>query len=341
MGSLLLLHFVILALMGLGLTTGLSIEWQIPEPPPSNFQRLRDTLVMYLIAYPVAIVWLLSEYPVDHWQSRKEQRAAVPRSIPKRRRALSRTSSRSGLGIFGKLPYEIRRIIFVEVLRGQVLHIDNPKHLPRRLAHYRCTGLSQSAWRQSDKIDKCGNGTMGLLKACRASYKETVVLLYTTTTFAIDGWIPGIKTFLYFCRSIRPWRLASITNLYVHSIAGIAEPLIQRLLPCWIRLWDVVTTKMTSLKHLTLHLSLSLRLPLPSDEAWVKPILQVRGLTTFDLKLNGQVTLEAEDYYSGIQTLKERLGERICTKRKTSKSSALQEVDRRKNRRTKLFTNKR
>jgi hypothetical protein len=249
------------------------------------------------------------------WRKWKTSRALIPKPLPERRRALSVNRPDSGMGDLGKLPYEIRHMIYVYVLGHQIIHIDNSEYLPNRLGHTRCFQISQFHHHRHDEFDKSGNGKMALLKTCHAIYIEAVGLLYATNTFALYGQTRQIEAFLYFCASIRPWRLASITDLqlsYVEILDGDLQ-----FSSCWNRLWDEIATGMTGLEHLTLRLSLASRLPLSLDEVWVKPMLQVRGVKMLDFRLHGIRGQWTKDYESEMRSFQKRLGEQMCAERGT------------------------
>ncbi len=238
----------------------------------------------------------------------------VPKPLPYNRRALSATRPHSGLGDLCKFPYEIRRMIFIYVLGDQVIHIDNPGHMPNRLSHIRCCEFSQLLHNPRDEeLHTSGNGKMGLLKSSHAIYIEAVGLLYATNSFALYGQARQVEAFLYFCESIRPCRLASISDLQLSYVELLESDL--HFLACWNRLWDTIARRMTGLKRLTLHLGLRSRLPLLLAEDWVKPMLQVRGVKKLNFKLHGFIGRLADDYDTEILLFKERLEEQMFRER--------------------------
>lgn len=166
--------------------------------------------------------------------------------------------------------------------------------------------------------DRAGNGKIDLLKVCRAIYIETCPLLYTTNAFAIMG-ISNLETFLYFSKSIRPWRLASIAKMYINTQVECFEPMLDmfkgskfpRFNEEWTEMWDVIVNRMTGLRFLTVHLKRTYKpiLILEPEEAWVKTMLQVRNLRQFRFELSESQNMPSwtGDYKKQVQWLKEHL----------------------------------
>lgn len=215
-------------------------------------------------------------------------------------------------------------MIYVYVLGHQIIHIDNSEYLPKRLGHTRGFQKSQFLHHRHDEFDKSGNGKMALPKTCHAIYIEAVGLLYATNTFALYGQTRQIEAFFYFCASIRPWRLASITDLQLSYMQVLDCDL--QFLSCWNGMWDEISRGLIGLKHLTLHLSLGSRLQLSLDEAWIKPMMHVQGMRSLDFKLYGITGRWPDDYESEILLFNERLEERMFRERSTPRPTEKRDI---------------
>ena len=156
---------------------------------------------------------------------------------------------------------------------------------------------------------------MGLPKTSRAVYAEAIEVLYTSNTFSIIG-IQNLETFLYWHQSILPHRLASITRLYINIQIECFEPMdymfrssyFPRFNREWGQVWDIITTKMTGLRYVTVHLKRTYKpfLVLRLEEAWVQPMLRVRNLQGFRFELSESDNMPAWDerYKEEVRKLK-------------------------------------
>ena len=74
----------------------------------------------------------------------QDKKAAIPPPLPERPRKLRHLSrprtgkpGSQGGALFAKLPYEIRRMIYIYVLGDEIIHLDHPSDKPR-IVHNRC-----------------------------------------------------------------------------------------------------------------------------------------------------------------------------------------------------------
>lgn len=163
------------------------------------------------------------------------------------------------------------------------------------------------------------DSNVALLSTCKQIYAETQTLLYKNNTIDVDD----LSTFLSFSSSLSPRALHSISSLtiqwtpiwtplsgaehtgsiYAHTHSDVL----------WLSFWRVVSS-MRGLRKLKLSIDLgrfsgavvgggvvvlsgqNSKLPLGVGEAWVQPILQIRGLAEFDLA----VTVRCDGVVRGV-----------------------------------------
>ncbi|KAJ5714260.1 uncharacterized protein N7483_011441 [Penicillium malachiteum] len=153
------------------------------------------------------------------------------------------------------------------------------------------------------------SSSLGLLLSCRAIYAESIDLLYRQNTFDVDD----LYTFIAFASSIGPVLLNTIRRLSVqwmpvwqplsgqdHKGSIYAHTHSDAL---WTEFWAVVSG-MTGLRELGLSIDLGRftgtrggggvvvvagqRIPLILTEAWVLPLLSVRGLDAFEMAVTAR-----------------------------------------------------
>ncbi|MCJ1466987.1 hypothetical protein MMC07_005609 [Pseudocyphellaria aurata] len=142
---------------------------------------------------------------------------------------------------------------------------------------------------QRHNVRKGYNGSfssanIALLQTCRQIYLEAINVLYTTNIFDIDH----LQTLIYLSKSIPPQQFATISTLHVSwpvtyhaaSYHGQVDSMND-----WERVCHVVATKMPGLRHFKVSLSHNAPLSIreESDQDWIKPLLEIRGLRTFNL----------------------------------------------------------
>lgn len=280
---------------------------------------------------------------------KQSARAAIPNPLPERtqkHRALSlprnnRPQSQGG-EFFAKFPYEIRRMIYIYVLGDEIIHLDHPSTKPR-IAHYRCEWITEDG---GSRMDNGGyhshnaygpmskdfrQGKMGLVKTCRAIYIEATDILYTTNTFSVQT-CANLEIFIWFTQSIRPCRLASITDVYINMLADCFAPFWTDLGPGsrfwdfirdWGRVWTIMATRMPALRIVRVRLRRTAQeLGLSTDEDWMRPMLRVRGLKRFDFTLEGNGVYRewSAEYCERLSGLQEYLSRTLCAERKVGES---------------------
>ncbi|KAI9928553.1 hypothetical protein ASPWEDRAFT_127273 [Aspergillus wentii DTO 134E9] len=159
------------------------------------------------------------------------------------------------------------------------------------------------------------NSSLALLRTCRGIYVEAADLPYSNPVFDVDD----LHTFIAFSLSISPDHLRAIKRLTVQWMP-IWQPMAGEEHKSSIfshthndRLWALFWTRVAALDGLEeLRLSLDLgrfsgntigglidgkkRLRLAIDEPWVRPLLGVRGLHSFDLG----ITARCDAYAKGL-----------------------------------------
>ncbi|KAL8991220.1 MAG: hypothetical protein Q9177_000304 [Variospora cf. flavescens] len=187
-----------------------------------------------------------------------------------------------------RLPGEIRNTIYALVLGNRHLRIQKIGHSPRtyRIIHKEYIGkkipktVIDPFLRPSSKL--------ALLQTCQQIYREAADILYSTNNFDMSG-MCQIEAFNHFTEMISPTRLACIRSLTLMCVADLFKPLdpgASYFFRDWERLWSTMSLHMSALRHLKLRLVKlwycpDLRMTL--DSYWVKPMLKLRNMDTFEL----------------------------------------------------------
>lgn len=298
---------------------------------------------------PVAFMCIMACcFPFIPWlqlsvltEAYRRKRNNDPKKLPKRRRRLSvpsRCVSNVDCAFLSRLPIELRLEIYTLVLGGKLLHIVQ---LPRKLAHRSCpsaneygyrtccqttlrTNVQNSAPKARESLSSAGTA---ILQSCRQIYMEAIDLLYNSNVFDFDH----LQTFVYFFKSIPSPRLATISTLHItwsvsHSNGSYGQAI--DALNEWERFCHVVATKMSGLRHFKVFLSHNL--PIHGldidgeDSVWIKPLLEIKGLRTFNLQLHdtgaGASTImlgrsSEPSGYSSVQKLELCLREKMSERR--------------------------
>lgn len=194
---------------------------------------------------------------------------------PFKKSGIQRTNDQAQSVLLTRLPSEIRRLIWANVMGGHLLHVVRaPKRLlaidcnedfgrELKTRHHDCWGFTD-AWKPSmgstpgyylfpegDRPAKPAN-LLPLLQTCRLIYTETIPILYRDNIFDLNH----VDTLLYLRQSVLPQRLNQIRFLnliwdfrYDASAApapyGIAT---------WLEVCDVLAS-FAGLQELTMHLS--------------------------------------------------------------------------------------
>ncbi|KAJ4993210.1 hypothetical protein SVAN01_01185 [Stagonosporopsis vannaccii] len=113
---------------------------------------------------------------------------------------------------FTKLPLEIRRMVYIEIIGGVTISLRtyNGKPLAQR---YRCSGCP---CRDSARPHRRELG-FGLtsLRTCRQMYSEAIEFLYTSNTFSISTWDDDHATVDYMSYYFLPHRITQIQQLRI------------------------------------------------------------------------------------------------------------------------------
>lgn len=307
-----------------------------PQPPPEKLSFLQriSPILRRRLYLPVKTSIMR---PIILHKRKQDAKAAIPKPLPrrpKRHRDLSlppksRPQSQGG-DLLAKLPYEIRRIIYIYVLGDEIIHLDHPWGKPR-IGHYRCQWSLNGGHHPHNEYGPTQkdvrHGKMGLVKTCRAIYNESIDILYTTNTFSVQT-CPNLETFIWFSKSIRPCRLASITDMYINMLAECFAPFWTAMtggsrfwdfIRDWGRVWETMATQMPALRILRVRLRRATQdLGLSTDENWIRPMLKVRGLKKFDLELIGSGVYRewSTEYREQLRDLQEFLARTLCSERK-------------------------
>ncbi|KAL1849289.1 hypothetical protein Plec18170_007581 [Paecilomyces lecythidis] len=168
---------------------------------------------------------------------------------------------------FSKLPAEIRRKIYIEVIGGQVLNIFKDE-----TARY-------VKWIPQKKT------LLALPMTCRRIYSETIDLLYSHNTLFFNDF----DTILWFVSTILPQRLAAIRTLHVEWDCVCFWHARMRPPPpydrdTWMRVWDTIPA-MTGLRELMVRIWNGPRMDAITERDVFKPLRAMTGLERFELEL--------------------------------------------------------
>ena len=282
---------------------------------------LRCAFIAYMPIFVPCFVALKVVEKTVKWGRRK---AVLPKSLPRKRRALSISKDEGvirSMGLLGRLPYELRHMVYVYAVGDCTLHIT---HVPaqRRMGHTNDHRYDDDVSYQSPH-HPC-NGKVALLRTCRQIYIEASHILYATNTFSViaglyrNGDYPNTKAFSYFFPTIRPERLATISSI---AIECWSSEMVSMRHACdskhWRFLCNTMATRMPGLKQLKIQLMYVLTedLPWTMEAEWIKQLLLVSGLQSFGLQveLDG-ASRRTRDFYNHLKELERRLEEKLCSR---------------------------
>ena len=224
----------------------------------------------------------------------------------------------SSAGLFGNLPYELRRIIYLYALASQpsIITIANGSNT-------RNPGiLTPRNW--LPYIDPQNNRTMHgipLLRTCRQIYMETSPILYGCNTYEVCC-EENLLLFWEFSRMLTQHCLDLITSVRINYSANtftlVNDLRLNIFLSHWRQLWRILAKQMPGLERLRMNLTKRyppLRLAL--DEDWVVPMLEVRGLKEFELRLNMELGSEEStaDHNRMLDRFQDELRASMCSLR--------------------------
>lgn len=258
----------------------------------------------------------------------RRKRANDPKKVSRRRRKLSTSAhfaSNVDCALLMRLPIELRLEIYTYVLGGNLLHIFQ---IPRRLAHKCCDAMPSKRYFRSccpttqrsnvrkPYLGPFSSANIALLQTCRQIYLEAINVLYTTNVFDIDH----LQTLVYLSRSIPPQHFATITTLHISwQVASYAVSFHGQVdgMNDWERFCHVVATKMPGLRHFKVSLTHTAPLSIheEADQDWIKPLLEIRGLRTFNLVTHDLNVTRRHEKNVNAETLKLQLclRELLCT----------------------------
>lgn len=249
--------------------------------------------------------------------------------VPRKHRVLSVSQEASNAGLFDRLPFEIRHLIYVYVLGGDLLHLTQTS-ASNEMGHHAyqlsqpCFHHYHTAGRPSPKYLLC------LLKTCRQIYIEASPVIYSTNTFGIFG-AHNLPEFCEFSRKIRKDCLDSITSIYINcqaddyvssTVRVRSSPIERRgnvFLQDWKQTWEILATQMPGLRDLKVRLIRTCfpQLKLALEEDWVKPMLEVRGLRRFGFDLAQGIGSEdsTAEYNEMLEWFQNELQTSMCAPR--------------------------
>jgi hypothetical protein len=244
-------------------------------------------------------------------------------------------------------------------LKGKIRHVRCQNTSSSIQSHRHCCPVTPARWRvndgrvagHSDRMlyphthshlpEMLSNSYLSLLRTCRAIYLEAADIPYSGLVFDVDD----LHTFVAFSLSVCPERLQSIKRLTVQW-TPIWQPMAGEESSSSIyshthndRLWTLFWSRVQALTGLEeLQTSLDLgrfcraaaanmiiggkRIRLAIDEAWVAPMLSVRGLKNFDLCITARCDTSAENLLGeemrrDAAQLREKLRAVMCSPRAT------------------------
>lgn len=270
---------------------------KLPNSLTMRVVRRRKPWWILIVAIPIYCIW----WPINaglekrrkikrEISKRRTREATIPKPLPRKRpRVLSSAQNSEGWStligrrgtLLGRLPYEIRQMIYTYVLSYGMLRLT---HLPdqRRIQcfryDYKREDNPSSQFTISNSRKFCTSNKLSLLKTCRFIYMESVQTLYSTNTFGFFDF--QLSTYSYFSRTILPERLASITSIHLTVYPGSFD------WDEWTQLWNNIVNQLAGLRDVKVWMlenACVLSLEMSLDAEWVKPMLALKGLKTFYL----------------------------------------------------------
>ncbi|OJJ34570.1 hypothetical protein ASPWEDRAFT_70236 [Aspergillus wentii DTO 134E9] len=278
-----------------------------------------------ILLYPVilvggtCIIYVLTPLIVHsrskrHRRQHGERHTTRPKGLPPRKRALSlplpelpkkskQKSYAQNECLLFKLPPEIRRLIYKEILApedGSVLHVaSSHKRLRSMRCHewnprirdweHRCwgevvmDGSTKSFW--GYRCSKAGN-IMGLLQSCRRIYSEAIDVLYTDNVLNVRQ----TRTVADLPKAMLPHRFQAIRSLHIDVPVDFAFPndgffsLEYSAWPLdvgefWMEAWQAIA-QMSGLQDLRVSFSLTRDvIVIPDTESYInifRPMAELR-----------------------------------------------------------------
>ena len=231
--------------------------------------------------------------------------------LPRECRPPSISQSSSNAGLFDRLPLEIRHMIYVYALGGDILYLIQTA---TSLGYHACQWSHPYSMHCHTVGEFNPRNRLCLLETCRQIYTEASPVLYSTNTFGILG-ANNLPVFCEFSRSIRKARLDSITSIYINCQADAVGDIFLRN---WTQTWEILATRMPGLKHVRVRLLKHFPpLELALEERWVKPMLEVGGLKRLEFDLAQEIGSgeSTADYNERLEWFQNKLQALMCSSR--------------------------
>ena len=246
--------------------------------------------------------------------ARKQKKRPVSHPTVSEPKALRRQLSKLALSddantnslLLQKLPIELRVLIYSHVIGNDRFRlITIPWKVVAAPDIDGSLSMSQEHFKPTNEIVRTkrfpSNGN-ALLMTCRQVYSEAVDLLYSSNTFVLHD----LHTLETFAKSVPPQRLNAIRKLEIYYSPVTSIPYQHE----WTRhydlphdldwIWEIVIG-MQGLRNLGIFLEAYSALVLDDEDREacevrrLKPLLQLRGLSTFRLELTYLGDLRLED----------------------------------------------
>lgn len=253
----------------------------------------------------------------------KASSSASQTSKHRRRRKPLSTTEISDTGhrcaFLNRLPGEIRNTIYTLVLGNRHLSIRGVGQSlpPRRITH------------EEDPLPRSSN-KLALLQTCRQIYQEAAGILYSSNDFEVPS-IGQIQAFNRFTEIVSPTRLACMRTMTLICEVSYFRPFdtwASESFAYWKKLWSTMCVHMSALRHLKVQLKnlwACQGLKMTLNSYWVKPMLHLRDLDSFELLVEPgdivapqsyahlQMIGEAESLATRVQLLRRHLKQQLCS----------------------------
>lgn len=240
-------------------------------------------------------------------------------------------------------------------LKGKIRHVRCTHPSTSIVSNRSCCPVTTARWRVQDARvedhaqsllyphthfslpESLSNSSLSLLRTCRAIYAEASNILYSNLAFDVDD----LHTFIAFSLTVNQEHLRCIKRLTVQWMP-VWQPMKGEVQQSSVfshthndQLWALFWSRVAALGGLEeLQLCLDLgrfsgnligggviggrRLNLAIDQPWIAPMLQVRGLRSFDLGITAKCDLRAkqvieDDLRRDAVTLRDLLQAILCS----------------------------
>ena len=239
------------------------------------------------------------ESPPNLLQRLNERNALLPSPLPTDRKRLSVSFDpdvNKDTSLLSRLPLEVRLMVYEYALGGNLVHLVLGR---RKVSHVCCNSSAKTDFDRScnpeaapKRIPRalgrpCRSNHLALVKSCRQIYDEAMPTMYSHNVFDVAD----LSAFVHFSRSVPSQRLAAVRMLNVDwwwdlpplqsasTLNPTRAPLDDNT---YLDFWKIVATEMPGLQELRIRLRDAWWMgAITLDDAWVRPLLQIRGLSTF------------------------------------------------------------